>query len=59
MRKRIIAVILALISLLARAEGGSTNPSGDECAGEHWQGFIGMKQEAVDQIAKQMQTPPC
>jgi hypothetical protein len=59
MHKRIIAVILALICLVARAEGGSRNPGVDECAGEHWQGFTGMKQEAVDQIAKQMQTPPC
>ncbi len=32
------------------AEGGS-NPTGDPCAAQHWHGYVGMEQEAVDMIA--------
>ena len=36
---------------------GGANPTGDECAGQHWHGFIGMEQEAVNQIASWMKKP--
>jgi len=32
-------------------------PIGDECAGQHWPGFIGIEQEAIAQITAWIQTP--
>ena len=36
---------------------GGANPIGDECAGQHWHGFIGMEQEAISQIASWVRRP--
>lgn len=41
---------------LMLAEGGA-NPTGDVCAGQHWHGFIGMEQQAVDTITTWMRQP--
>ena len=36
---------------------GGANPTGDECAGQHWHGFIGMEREAINQIADWIKKP--
>ena len=36
---------------------GGTYPIGDECAGQHWPGFIGIEQEAIAHITSWIQTP--
>jgi hypothetical protein len=36
---------------------GGTYPVADECAGQHWPGFIGIEQEAIAQITAWIQTP--
>lgn len=36
---------------------GGAHPVGDECAGQHWHGFIGMEQEAIAQITAWIQAP--
>lgn len=46
----------APIKKLIVVDGGA-NPTGDECAGQHWHGFIGMEREAVDQIADWIRHP--
>ena len=46
----------APIKKLMVVDGGA-NPTGDECAGQHWHGFIGMEREAVNQIANWIKTP--
>ena len=46
----------APIKKLMVVDGGA-NPTGDECAGQHWHGFIGMEHEAVDQIARWIKSP--
>ena len=46
----------AHIKKLMVVDGGA-NPTGDECAGQHWHGFIGMESEAVDQIASWIKAP--
>ena len=46
----------AAVKKLMVVDGGG-NPSGDECAGQHWHGFIGMEHEAVDQIARWIKSP--
>ncbi len=46
----------APIKKLMVVDGGA-NPSGDECAGQHWHGFIGMEQEAINQISNWIKNP--
>ena len=46
----------ALVKKLMVVDGGS-NPVGDECAAQHWHGFIGMEQEAIGQITAWIQAP--
>lgn len=46
----------ASIKKLMVVDGGA-NPSGDECAGQHWHGFIGMEQEAINQISNWIKNP--
>ena len=54
----------AILSGLTRApvkklmvvDGGS-NPTGDECAGQHWHGFIGMEKAAIDTISGWIKAP--
>ena len=46
----------APIKKLMVVDGGA-NPTGHECAGQHWHGFIGMEREAVNQIANWIKTP--
>lgn len=41
---------------LMLVEGGA-NPTGDVCAGQHWHGFIGMEQQAIDAITAWMRQP--
>jgi len=36
---------------------GGAHPVGDECAGQHWHGFIGMEQEAIAKITAWIQAP--
>lgn len=36
---------------------GGANPTGDECAGQHWHGFIGMESEAISHIAEWIKAP--
>lgn len=46
----------APVKKLMVVDGGS-HPVGDECAGQHWHGFIGMEQEAIAQITAWIQAP--
>ena len=46
----------APVKKLMVVDGGS-NPVGDECAAQHWHGFIGMEQEAIGQITAWIQVP--
>lgn len=46
----------APVKKLMVVDGGS-NPVGDECAAQHWHGFIGMEQEAIGQITAWIQSP--
>lgn len=36
---------------------GGANPTGDECGAQHWHGFVGMEQEAINQIAQWIRKP--
>ena len=46
----------APIKKLMVVDGGA-NPIGDECAGQHWHGFIGMESEAISHIAQWIKAP--
>lgn len=46
----------APVKKLILVDGGA-NPTGDVCAGQHWHGFIGMEQEAINTIAAWMDKP--
>lgn len=44
------------VKKLMVVDGGS-NPTGDECAGQHWHGFIGMEKTAIDTISNWIKAP--
>ena len=46
----------ASIKKLMVVDGGA-NPSGDECAGQHWHGFPNFEREAISQIAEWIKKP--
>ena len=46
----------APIKKLMVVDGGA-NPTGDECAGQHWHGFPNFEREAISQIAEWIKKP--